>query len=590
PGAAVVADSPLSFTLNAISFTLLTPTDFAARLPVALGGVLLVLAPALWRRYLNPLPPLIMSLLLAISPVALLAARTSSPVVWSALLAVVLPWLLLRYVETREPRWAVLTTLSAGVMLLLAEPAGLFMLLSLGFGVAFAWLTEDDPDVDVRGTVQALLREWPWATGALLTALVVVLASTCLFLLPSGLGGVGNVVYEGVTNMFDRQPNAPLAFPLVIALRYEFGLVVFGLVASYHAVRLGGFFERAVTGWFLSGVVWSLVYAGAGAAHALWIVLPLIVLAGLMITRWIVERPETVWNAPYWAVPLHAVITLALWVALAMSLVLLAKWVLFDLPFTVDDLGELVRKLFAGVYSRDTDLASNPQLIALQNTQVYEYVLGFIQLRLLMSVLLSLLISVLYFLVGSIWGARVAWRGLALGTLGAFVLFSLGLGGRAAFQNTTDPREFWYLNPITDDTDELRATLREMSLRATGRQDPDVDVQGGDPYLIEITAQVPEDGALAWALRDFPNTTFVDGVGPEASTAAILAPEMLPEPELGGAYVGKDLVMRKMWDRGTLSWRDALMWYYRGETLYKPLPGATSMLWIDATVYGYEAP
>jgi hypothetical protein len=54
---------------------------------------------------------------------------------------------------------------------------------------------------------------------------------------------------------------------------------------------------------------------------------------------------------------------------------------------------------------------------------------------------------------------------------------------RAALGVPGDPREFWYADPVTDDVRELRATLREMSLRATG-----------ELRLIEISAFVPEDG------------------------------------------------------------------------------------------------
>src|SRR5512133_867793 len=60
PGDDLPADSPITFILDAISFNFLGQGNAAARFPVAIGGVLLALSPVLWRRYLNPLPPLIM--------------------------------------------------------------------------------------------------------------------------------------------------------------------------------------------------------------------------------------------------------------------------------------------------------------------------------------------------------------------------------------------------------------------------------------------------------------------------------------------------------------------------------------------------
>jgi hypothetical protein len=579
PGGALVAHSPLTFLLSVASFTLLTATDFAARLPVALGGVLLTLSPLVWRRYLRPLPALILALLLTISPVVLLASRTGSPVVWSLLLAVLLPWCVLRFVETGTEAWAIAATAAAGALVLLAEPTGVLTLAALAFGVAFAWVTEDEARDDLRARARAVWTGWPWGRALLITAGGVVLVSTAFFTHPAGLTAPGDTLWAGLKGFVNRPAHTPVAFPLWVSLRYEFGIVLFGLIASYQAVREGTFFERALTGWFLAGLVWALVYAGAGAAHALWIVIPLSVLVALQVTRWIVERADAMWNVPGWAVPAHGLLTLALWGAVAVSVVLLGKLLLIEVPGGVDDLGAFARKLVEGIYSRDQGDANNPPAVLyLQDIPVYEYVLGFTQLRLIMTVLVSLLNVVLFFIVGSIWGAQSAGRGFALGTVTFLVLFSFGLGGRAAFENAENPREFWYPNPVTGDADELRDTLRTMSQRANGT-----------PHLIAVTAQVPEDGALAWALRSYPNTTFVHGVGPQVDSDAVLMPLRATEPDLGAPYIGKDLATRAQWDSASLSWRDVLMWYYRGASLRKPEPGEVMMLWIKSDIYGVQA-
>jgi hypothetical protein len=268
------------------------------------------------------------------------------------------------------------------------------------------------------------------------------------------------------------------------------------------------------------------------------------------------------------------VITFGLWLAVGLSVLLVGKRILYDLPGGVTQSGELVKALLKGVYNRNTD---QPQWITVQETSVLDYVLGFIQLRILLAVLMTLLNGVLFFLAGSLWGARTAWRGFALGTLGFLLLISFGLGGRAALNPAGDPREYWFLDPVTSDMFEMRDTLQEMSLRATG-----------EPRLIAITAWVPEDGALAWALRDYPNTMFVDGVGPEVASAAVVMPAVTPQPHMGADYIGKDLITRLGWDMNTLSWRDWLMWYYRSDSLIKPTPAERIMLWIRKDVYGVE--
>jgi len=574
PGAAPVADSPLTLLAQVIAFTFLPAGETAARLPVALGGVLLALTPALWRRYLGVLPALILSLLLTSSPVALLAARDSSPAVWTMLLALIIPWLALRFAETLREGWAVAATAGAGALIFLTEPAGALALAALALGVIFALLTEDDPDATSAAALRRVLAEWPWRAGLLAALGVVLVVGTGLFTLPSGATAVGNVLWSGLTGWAERPADQPVAFPLWIALRYEFGLLLFGALAAARALREGGFFERALAGWALAGLLASLVYAGAGAAHALWITLPLAVLVALAVTDWLTERAQAIWEPPAWGIALHALITFALWAAVGLSVVLLGKRLMSDLPAGITDLGELLRALVKGIYNRDM---TQPQVVTLQNVSIFAYVLGYIQLRLLVTILVSLLNGVLFFLVGSLWGGRAAWRGFALGTLGALLLVSLGLGGGAAFERPADPRELWETAPTSPDLLRLRGTLREMSLRDTG-----------EPYRMAITAQAADDGALAWALRDFENTVFVSGVGAEVGTAAVIVPLDQAGQRMGAAYVGRDYVLRRDWTPAWLTWQDALMWLYRSDARTPPQPAEPVRLWVRADVYGVE--
>jgi hypothetical protein len=579
PGEALVARSPLTFALNALSFATLPPSNMAARLPVALAGVLLCLSPALWRRYLHPLPPLIASLLLTISPVTLLAARTLSPVVWTMLLAIVTPWLVLRFVETRDPRWAVMATAGLAAMIFLAEPAGFLTVAALGFGVNFAWLIDDDPETDLNAAIRRLIREWPWTNGLIAAGIMIGLVGTSFFWFPAGLTNIGNTLWEGLRGFIVRPDDGLIAQPIWVGLRYETVLWVFGLVAAYRAVRTGGFFERALVGWALAGTLWALGYAGATSAHALWLTVPVTMLVALAITDWITEKASGFWNVPGWGVPLHALLTVALWMILGINLVLLGKRLLIDLPYQVDDLRELLRVLVRGVYSESTDFAGGKveQVEVQPNIYVFAYILRQIQKFMLVSSLVPLLNAVLFFLAGSLWGARAGWRGFALGTLAAGLLFSMGIGGRAGLVNPGDPRELWYVHPVTDDVHELRATLREMSLRNTG-----------EPRLIEVAALVPQDGALAWALRDYPNTTFVEGVGPEITSPVVIMPWRYPPPEMGADYIGKDLITRQAWQIESLSWRDAIMWFYRSDSLDKPTIGEQLMMWVRKDVYGVQ--
>ncbi|MBI5959150.1 MAG: glycosyltransferase family 39 protein, partial [Chloroflexi bacterium] len=428
-GEALVAESPLTFGLNVLSFAVVPASNTAARLPVALAGVLLTLSPVLWRRYLNPLPPLIASFLLAVSPVTLLAARTMSPVVWTMLLAVIAPWLVLRYVETRDSRWAVAATASCAAMIFLTEPAGFLTFLALAFGVIFAWLIDDDPETDLNSAIRKLIHDWPWANGLLAAGIVIALTATGFFWFPSGLTNIGNTLWEGLRGFVVRPDDRPIALPVWIGLRYETALWLFGLVAAYRAVREGGFFERALVGWALAGTLWSLGYAGADSAHALWLTIPVTMLVALAITGWITEKSTGFWNVPAWAVPAHAVLTAALWMIVGVSLIMLGKRLLIDLPYQADDFGALLTTLFKGIYSESQDFAAGTvdQIEIQPGVFVFAYILRQIQSRIMITILVPLLNAVLFFLVGSLWGARSGWRGYALGTLAAGLLLSMGL-------------------------------------------------------------------------------------------------------------------------------------------------------------------
>ncbi len=570
------AQSPLLFALNALTFAL-TPGggDFAARWPSALGGVLLILAPVLWRRYVGVLPALIMAALLALSPIGLLASRTLSATPWTMTLALVVPWLALRFVETRDARWALAATAGALAMVFLTEPSGFLALQALAFGVLFALLTAPTDEAEHVRAVRQTLRTWPWARGLWIGALGVLGVATLLYWLPVGLTVVGNLAEGALRGFAQRRTGAPIAFPLWVTLRYEAGLALFGLIGAWRAVRHGGFFERALVGWLLGGLLWAVGYAGADAAHALWLTVPLAALVALTVADWIAERPSVAWHVPDWGVPLHALVTFGLWLAVGLSLVLLGKRLLLDVPQGVADWRDLARALVGGVYNRSV---AQPQAVQVGDVTVQDFVLGFMQLRLLITVLVTMLNGVLFFLIGSLWGARAAWRGFALGTLAFALFFSAGLGGREAFGTPAgDPRVFWHADPVTADLHELRETLHTMSLRATG-----------DPRLIAVTANVPTDGAAAWALRDFPHVQFVDGVGPEINTEIVLMPDVFPRVRMGADYVGKDLVTRLGWGTSQLSWRDAILWFYQNKSAQKPAPTERLMLWVRKDVYGVE--
>ncbi|MCY4008528.1 MAG: TIGR03663 family protein [Anaerolineaceae bacterium] len=95
---------PLLFEVNALLYAVLGANDFTARIYPAVLGILLVLSPLLFRRWLGRETALIASILLLISPITLYYnryIRHDTPVLFYS---VILLWSILRYLEEQEPR------------------------------------------------------------------------------------------------------------------------------------------------------------------------------------------------------------------------------------------------------------------------------------------------------------------------------------------------------------------------------------------------------------------------------------------------------------------------------------------------------
>lgn len=190
-----------------------------------------------------------------------------------------------------------------------------------------------------------------------------------------------------------------------------------------------------------------------------------------------------------------------------------------------------------------------------------------------------LLLIILFFLVGSLWGSRAAWRGLGFGALVYFSIYGIGLGWQASVTFAEDPRELWHIKDSAVDYDSMVQTLKFMSRQQTGEE-----------YRMDITAQADDDSALAWALRNFERTQFVEGVGIEIDSAAVIAPPTTPDENfiLGADYIGQDVVLTEHYEISWLSWVDFLSWLTLRETRFPTLPGDEVMLWVRKDVYGVE--
>jgi hypothetical protein len=537
-GSMPLVHSPLTFVLNSLLFSVAGGSDLLARLPTALLGLGLVFTPLLWRRELGRVTALLAGLFLTFSAAMLVDARTLSPAIGSMLLAVLGLWLFRQFVQAKRPIAAVLATMSAGGVLLLSDPAGFVLLAILGVAWLFANVlsAEDAPQTQPGVWMRAALAAWPWRDAILAAIVLVAVVGTVFLLYPAGLTQVGDVLAIGLHGVVSRPEGYLAAFPIWVTLLYEPLLWVVGVFGVWRALRQGTFLGRFLVGWLVGGLLASILYAGAGPEYALWLVIPLALLAADVVAELLRPVIDPIWNVPGWAVPTLAMGTAALLAVSTINFV----WGARRLATTVD-------------------------LAAVQVDT----------LHLLLGGMSLLLIVILFFLAGSLWGTQAALKGIALGVVAFLFVQGAASAWRVAVTNLDNPVELWHVPAANRPLGLLRETVDEISYR-----------DNGTAGRMAFIAQVPEDGAVAWLLRDYTDLRFVSEVDRRATDPLIVAPETFQPDTLGAAYVGQDFYLTKTWDLGSLRWVDVPLWLLYRESSVAPQVSGRVVVWAREDLYG----
>lgn len=544
-GTPIVAESPLLFALHSLAFTVLGPSEFSARILTVLASVLLILSPLLFRQLFGRTRTLVFVLLLAFSPTLLATGRMDSPVVWTMLAVVLGLWSLWRYRETGRSHFALQATLCGAAIIFLTDPSGLFVFLSLVLAGLFAfWYrrkSEDEletPEYIPEGRFTA----WPWAVAVPVAALVVFLVSTSFMLYPTGVSTVGELISSGIRGLATPRPYAPPFFSLLSAFYYEPVLFVVGVVAVFGLLTSERVTQedRFLLGWLIFSILLSLLYAGTGPENALWVVLPLAALSSRVIAGLVAGGKQ--YFAPQWSRWLIALIVAALMAMISVHAQSIAR--------------SLMTSPDAGL----EQVNINPQNI-----------IGI--------VIAVLLILIGYFLASSEWGEGIAIRGGALGIVAFLLITGLGSGWYIAVNNADNAVEFWNRNPTSYQTAQLRQSLMELADRQTS----------GFPEMA-VSVLAPDDGVVAWLLRDFPKTTFITDPLAAKGEGVVILPSSIEKPDLGGAYVGHKVAISNGWDFRSITLLNFPAWWLQRRTLTADLPSDSVTLWLRQDVYNGVKP
>ena len=541
PGDYRIAHSPLTYLTQLLSFSVLGASAFSARIGVALAGAALSLTPLLFRESLGVTRSFVWALLLSVLTVPVASSRTADGTAFIMLFTLLGIWMIRRYWYSQALSDAIWASVFVTMMVFLSGPSGipLFIILLLAGWMA-VWRTAlsapqrlDLPGDDILRLSLRRLHHFPFARVALIPLAIVFFAATAFMLNPGGLRTVGALIEASLSPVARIGSGLGLPHGIVALLSYEALLIVFALGGAWLLWRHGAvsYLDRFAAAWAGVGALGLLLYPGTRPADAMWVVLPLSLLASYGINQLMVNRRV----AAIWGVEAgngesdsHDIYTTRFWwvkwliSALALLLLILASVqflqvgrALLEAPGGIG-LGDLIERVAAASYPR---LAQG---------------LG----MLLTTAIIAL---VLYSICASFWGHGTCLQGLGLGFLWFMLMSGVGGAWRTSVTGAHEPAALWHGQAVARDADLLRATLFDLA---------DRQARGFPLYAITIISDeqgvTRADGLLAWLLRDFPKARFVRHENMAAGEPIVIsAHDPARAPDLGGDYVGQRFLLRR---------------------------------------------
>lgn len=579
PGDFTVSSSPLTALSQLAAFSLLGASEFTARIGGALAGLALAFTPLLFRQSLGATRTFVWAALLALLTVPTVASRTADGASFMMLFTVLAICMIRRYWYSRRLSDAVLAIACLTFMLLLSSPTGIPLLaVMLVAGWLAVWRTAlsapqrlDLPGDDILQLAVKRLRSFPIARAALVPIVIVFLAATAFMLNPAGLSTVSQLVNEAISGLTQSRDadGARLAFLAVFA--YEPLLIIYALGGAWLLWKKGDitYVDRFAAAWAAAGAIGLLLYPGATPTDAMWVALPLSLLASYGITQLMVNRRVVIlWTQPEDEDEGSALFsTRYRWVKWAISAGVLMFLLILSVQFMQ------VARLMLGL----------PPGIAFG--ELFSRLFEPAQTRLLHGIgllfLTAIIALIVFLLTANFWGLGTCLQGVGLGFLWLMLASGLGGGWHRSAGSASTPGSLWRPSAVSADAYLLRETLFELAER---------DTSGFPTLEIFIVPDeggiVRNDGLIAWLVRDFPNARFVNTAAEAAGAQIVLA---APDDEAGNApagdYVGQHFRLRSNWSPARLGIWDIPAWWSQGRLRADSLEIDGAVLWLRQDVY-----
>ncbi len=570
-----IGSSVTTFWGQALFFSTLGANEFSARLLTVIASTLLMLTPFLFRRYWGIGRSFLLSLLWTISPSMLVTSRSSDPVIWTMLFAILGLWALWRYWDTGESKFAMWLMGLLGALIFLTEPMGLvlaiILLLAGLFAVSRTVLSAPErmgePGGEVIVSAREHFRAFPWQAGFGVMALVVLTVGTGFLIYPSGLSIIGETLAGTLRGIFQAEPqNSIIGLPLIILAQYETLLIIFAGVGVWMMRRRGllTFIERFLFAWIVLAGIVLLFFANAGAGHALFMSVPLSILATFTIAELIKTRPMLILWSSETSDDDEGLFTTRFW---------WGKWMLGVIVFALltmltVHLQEVGRGLLllpnVGITEALSNLAQ-PTYIQTRYSMIW-------------SAITLIFLIVGFFLAASYWGNYNTAQGVGLGMFFFLLISNVAGGWNTATLNR--PTDLWHTTTTDLDIYLLRDSLFDVADRQTR----------GFP-LVEVTVVLDNNGLqrdnmVAWLLRDFQNVNYVSTIIEARFDPVVLVPSSHGvEPDLGGSYVGQEFAIHQSWSLSGSSIWETLGWWLQGRIAPEKIQKHSAVLWLRQDVY-----
>ena len=516
--------SPLLYWVNTLLFSCFGASDGMARLLPALAGSALVALPAFLRQRIGRIGALGATLLLAISPVAIMTSRTSSGDALA--IAAVMGFIAVAdgYLRDKRSIWLYFGAALLGLGLACGRTVySALLILIAGVGVMAVLDSADE----MRETWQAI-RKTPGLVGKLIGVLAAVFgaSATALIWQPGGLSAATNLFSAWLADF--QFGSTGWYWPFQLLAVYELLVVVAGLVGLFFALQRPGRFTVLLIAWLALAMLLVALRVGRTSADVLLVVIPLALLSGYAMEAWADSLRALRFSAEE------------------------AVLILISLP--------VIAYLVLGLAA----FASNPNAVTATAAALN---LGPVT-QLIQVALAAVFIVMLMAFFAALSSVEMAVRGVTLAILSVLVIVTWNAGWSAAQNHPGDPREIIAGPEATSPAvRDLASDLAKLSADKTS-----------DATTLPLVVQSPPDGVLAWYLRDLRNASFVSALDASSGPVALVTTASKP-PALSGSYAGQRYALQREWRLEGKSSEDILKWlvFRRAEL---PTPTQQVVLWV----------